>query len=103
MLGRFAVPAAESMLAQNNGGGPTTVNITAGDYYPDEFAAHLQTVLNAQRPGSGGATWTVALSTITGIITISMSASTYSITFGSTNLQDILGYAGNISGVASLA
>lgn len=101
MLGRFTVPASQTLIATNNGGGPTTVNITAGNYFLEQFCTHLQAVLNAQRPGSGGATWTVSISLITGRITISMSAGTFTITWPSTNVRDLLGYTGSLTGVTS--
>lgn len=96
-LGRLAMPASISISATNGGGGPTTVNFTAGNYYPDTLCAHLQTELNSQRAGSGGATWAVSLSTTTGLVTISMSSGTFSITWTSTALRDALGFAANIT------
>lgn len=54
-------------------------------------------MLNTQRAGSGGATWSVTYSTTTGKYTIAMSAGTYSITWTSTVLRDLLGFTANIT------
>lgn len=96
----FTVPDGEGISVTNNGGVGTVVGITAGSYYHETFAAALQGMLNTQRPGSGGALWTVTCSTTTGKYTIAMSAGTFSITWSSTALRDLLGYTVNIAGAA---
>ena len=100
---RFTVPASTTISVTNNGGGPTTVTLTAGTYYLTTLVAHLQTILTAQRAPSAGA-WSVTLSTGssgTGKVTIAMSAGTFSITWSSTTLRDLLGFDANISSEAS--
>lgn len=96
MEAQCTVPSAVTLTATNNGGGPTAVSVTAGTYYISELVGHLQTVLNAQRAGSGGATWTVSISLTgsspTGRVTISMSAGTFSITWTTAALGTILGH-----------
>lgn len=91
------VPASTTLTATNLGGGPTSVTITAGDYYMTALVTHVQAQLNALRPGSGGATWIVSLSTAdggTGRITISMSdSSAFSITWTTSALGTLLGHS----------
>jgi hypothetical protein len=99
----MTVPSGTTLSATNNGGGPTTVTLTAGSYTATQLCAHVQAMLTAQRAPSGGS-WSVALSTGrtgTGLVTISMSTGTFAITWVSTNLRDALGFAGNISATAS--
>ena len=95
----ITVPSGVEISATNNGGGPTTVTITAGTYTPTTLCAHLATRLTAARAPSSG-TWSVALSTGasgTGLVTIAMSAGTYSIAWTSTVLRDVLGFTANIT------
>lgn len=96
----ITVPAAETISVTNNGGGPTAVTLTPGTYSPLTLATMLQTVLTAQRPPGSGA-WSVSVSLTTGQVTIAMSAGTFSITWTSTNLRDVLGFTANIVTVAS--
>lgn len=98
---QFVVPSSVTIACTNNGGGPTAVTVTAGTYYHSTFATALAAALNAQRAGSAGATWSVAYSTTTGKYTIAMSASTFSITWTSTALRDLLGFTANVVTVAS--
>lgn len=96
------VPSAQSFSATNNGG-TSTVNLTAGEYFPTAFCSHLQTRLNTDRPGSGGALWSVALDTTTGKVTIAMSTSTLTLaSFSGTNLATLLGFTSNPTAVASV-
>ncbi len=97
--GIFTVPTAITASVTNNGGGPTAVTFAAGTYTPTSFATYMQTALTAQRAPSGGA-WTVSLSTGssgTGLVTIAMSSGTYSITWSSTALRDLLGFTATIT------
>lgn len=99
----FTVPASTSISVTNNGGGPTTVTLTAGTYTITSLCAHLQSALTSQRAPSSGA-WSVSVSTGpsgTGKVTIAMSAGTFSIAWTSTNLRDLLGFTANVSSVAS--
>lgn len=95
----FTVPSSVAISVTTNAGGPTTVNITAGTYTARSLCAHLQAVLIAQRPVTAG-TWTVTLSTGrggTGRVTIAVTNGTYSISWTSTLLRDLLGFASNIT------
>lgn len=98
----IVVPSGVAISATNSGGGPTSVSITAGTYATlTALCAHIQSALQTQRAPSGGATWSVALSTTTGQVTIAVSSGTYSISWTSTALRDLLGFAGNISSQAT--
>lgn len=106
----MSMPTGISVSATSNAGGPTTVNLTAGNYYwtaaggVSSLLTHFASVLNAQRPITGG-TWQVTMSTGangTGQVTISSSnASNISITWTSTVLRDVLGFTANISAVTT--
>jgi hypothetical protein len=107
--GQMVVPAGVSITATNSGG-PTTVSITAGTYYPSELVAHLAVRLNAVRTP---ANWTATLSTGasgTGKVSINWTGSgTYSIawTANGTTLRDVLGFTADLTaitqGVASVS
>lgn len=93
------VPSGVEISATNNGGGPTTVTITAGTYTLTSLCAHVQTQLTSARAPLSGA-WSVSLSTGasgTGLVTIAMSAGTLSITWTSTLLRDLLGFTATIT------
>jgi len=99
---QMTVPAGVSFTATNSGGGPTTISISAGSYFPTALIAHVQAQLNALR---SPATWTVSLSTGasgTGKVTINWTGTgTYSIawTGSGTTLRDVLGFTGDLTGV----
>lgn len=99
---RFTVPASQSIETTSTAGGTDTVNLTATSYYlgvagssTPSFIAAFQTLLQAV-----DASWTVTLSTTTGKVTIDCDG-TWSITWTSTNLRDLLGFEANISGVTT--
>jgi len=92
---QITVPAGTTISVTNNGGGPSTVTITAGEYTLVTLCAMIQTNLTAQRAPSAGA-WSVSLSLTTGQIAIAMSSGTFSITWTSTDLRDLLGFTANI-------
>lgn len=99
------VPAEVTISVTSNGGGPTTVTLTAGTYATlFDVADQLETDLNAQRPVTAGV-WTVSYSAIdagsTGRFTIAVSAGTFSITWTSTALRDLLGFTDNISSAST--
>lgn len=87
-----------SVSATNASGGPSTVTIPAGDYYPSDLLSTLQTQLNASRPSG----WTVTKDfgeSGTGKVTISCGGvATFSIVWTSTTLRDVLGFTVNIVG-----
>jgi hypothetical protein len=74
---RLAVPTGGAAVsATNSGGGPTTVTVPAGNYYPSStqgssssLVSAFQTQLNTSRDPNPG-TWSVSLSTTTGLVTI---------------------------------
>lgn len=98
----LTVPAGVSIDATNSGGGPTAVSITAGSYSgPSALLAHVVARLNAVRTP---ANWTGSISSTgtspTGKSTLNWTgAGTYSITWTSTELRDLLGYTGNLAGI----
>lgn len=94
----FTVPS--SITASVDGGsGAQTVTWAAGSYTPTSFATYTATALTAQAPPAAGS-WSVSLSTGrtgTGLLTIARSTGTYSITWTSTALRDLLGFTANIT------
>lgn len=94
--GRFTIPASTTISVTTNGGGPTSVTITAGDYYAYEFADTLESILDTQRPVTGG-NWSVSISATTGLYTIAVDVGTFSITWTSTTFRDLLGYSSTIT------
>lgn len=95
------VPSGVS-IAVTNSSGAHVVNLTADTYTVSELIAHLLACLTAQAAPSAGA-WTVTLSTGasgTGRVTINCTG-TWSITWTSTDLRDLLGFTGNIAGVSA--
>jgi len=91
-----------AVAATNGGGGPSTCTLAAGNYFltaaggVSGLLAAFQTALNAGRPSG----WTVAMST-NGVVTINCSSTPYALTWTSTALRDLLGFAGNISSTSS--
>ena len=91
--------AAHTVSATNSVGGPTTVTIAAGSYYPTDLLTEFATQLNASRPSG----WTVTKDFTdggTGLVTIHCTNVNWSITWTSTTLRDLLGFTGNISAVS---
>lgn len=99
------VPAGQTVTAVNNGGGPTSVPITAGSYFLSALCTQLVTDLTSARPLFGGfGAWQVTLSTGpngTGQVTIGLTVGTFSLTWPSTLLQQLLGFTAAIDTVAS--
>jgi hypothetical protein len=89
----LTVPSGASVAATNSGGAATAVSLTAGSYTPTQFAAHLQTRLNAVRTP---ANWTVAISYTTGLCTIDCVGETWALTFTTAAAGTVLGFVGNI-------
>ncbi len=99
----FTVPASTTIAVTTNAGGPTTVTVAAGSYYMSDFVTYLQGALIAQRSVTTG-TWVVSYSTGasgTGKITIAVTNGTYTITWTSTNLRDLLGFTATLTGTAT--
>jgi hypothetical protein len=103
-MAQIVVPSGVQVSATTNAGGPTTVNVTAGTYATlAALLTQLATDLNAQRPVTAGS-WTVTLSTgagATGKVTIAVTNGTYSLTWTSTDLRDLLGFTANIVTVST--
>lgn len=107
--GRITVPTGGWSVAvteTGGGGGPHTVTVPAGDYYlstgdtiaddlPQEFADQL--TANASLSG----TYTVTISAAesgTGLVTIAATGITsFTLTWTSTDLRDVLGFAGTLT------
>jgi len=93
--------------ATDGGGGPVTITLTATNtYYPSSagndtvsLLAKIKALLDADATLTG--TYTVSLSDTTGKVTISVDSGTFSITWTSTDLRDLLGFTGNISSQAT--
>jgi hypothetical protein len=101
-LGWFTVPIAVTITVTNDAG-TTVVTITPGVYTLATLVAQLQTDLQTQRPPAGTA-WTVSLSigaTGTGQVTIDAPTDTWSITWTSTDLRDLLGFTADIAAVTT--
>jgi hypothetical protein len=99
----FTVPSATTIAATNSGGTGTAVSLTAGNYTPTSYCAHLQSRLNAVR---APATWTVSLSTGpsgTGKVTIDCVGETWAITWTTAAAGTVIGYAGNIASTSDPA
>lgn len=93
----IAVPSGVAISATNGAGGPSTVNITAGNYTATSLVAHVVARLNADRPTG----WTGSVSTGangTGFISIA-GTGTWSISWTSTILRTALGFTANITAV----
>lgn len=98
--GQFTTPAAVTLQATSNAGGPTLVTMTPGTYFHATFATAIAAALNAQRPVTAGA-WTVTYSTTTGKYTIGVTNGVCSITWVDSTWEQIVGFNANIAGVAS--
>lgn len=86
----------------DSAGGPLTVTVTAGTYYITDLCATIQTAIR-NLAGTVGDGATVSVSngeSGTGKVTIT--GSTFSITWTSTDLRDVLGFAGNITSQTSV-
>lgn len=101
--GQFTVPSGITISVTTNAGGPTSVPITAGAYFMDDFLVQLDADLESGQTVSGG-NWVVTMSTGaggTGLVTIAVTNGTFSITWTSTILRNLLGYTSNISAQTS--
>lgn len=93
----FTIPSGTTLIATNNGGGPTLVTIPPTPSVTiSQLVAIVAGALTTDRPPSSGA-WSVTLSTGltgTGRVTISISAGSFAITWGSGGgaLRDMLGF-----------
>jgi hypothetical protein len=105
--GLINVTTAYTISVTDSGGTDAAITIPVDEYYltstrQTPLLTTLQTALNASATLAG--TYTVSLSdtneSATGKVTIS-STHTYSLTWTSTTLRDILGWTGNISSVTS--
>lgn len=96
---RFAVPA-DTEIEATTSAGTVTVTVTAGDYWLSDLLEQLADDLNDQATPTSG-TWSTALSSSTGQVTIAVSTGTYSIVWTSTDLRDLLGFTVNVAAQSS--
>ncbi len=96
----FTVPSGATVSATSAGGGTDAVSLTAGNYTPTSFAAHLQARLIAVNVAG----WTVTVSTGsagTGLVTIDCTSEPYALTFTTAAAGTVLGFTGNIASTSS--
>lgn len=82
-------------------GGPYTVTVAAGNYFPTDLLTSFQTQLDAATGGDGA--FTVSASwgeSGTGLVTIAHATQTFTIAWTSTDLRDVLGFSGSLSPAA---
>lgn len=82
-------------------GGPYTVTIPAGNIFPTDLLTSFQTQLDAATGGDGA--FTVSASwgeSGTGLVTIAHATQTFTLSWTSTDLRDVLGFAGSLSPAA---
>jgi hypothetical protein len=97
----ITVPSGGWTVSVNDGGGADIATVPAGTYYPTEFRAAFITALNT----ATGKTFTISgsfLSFGTGIVSaLSINVGTYTLTWTSTEIRDILGFTGNLTPAAA--
>lgn len=100
----ITVPSGVTISATSNAGGPTTVTITAGSYQSiSTLRSQVATDLDSQRPITGGSWQAGFTAGTTGLVTLQTSnASSFSITWTSTDLRNILGFTADISSQTSV-
>lgn len=99
----FTVPSSIT-ASVDAGSGAQTVTWAAGSYTPTSFATYTASALTAQAPPAAGS-WSVSLSTGTtgtGLLTIARSTGSYSITWTSTALRDLMGFTADITSQTSV-
>lgn len=82
-------------------GGPTSGTVAAGTYYPTDLLTALQTALDAVFGGDGA--FTVSASwgeSGTGLVTIAHATQTFTLSWTSTSLRDVLGFTGTLTPAA---
>jgi len=99
--GRIVVPTGGwSFELTDSSGGPYTISLTAADTYylssADSEANGLLADLKSKMDAAGN-TYSVNLSDTTGKVTITVDTGTFSVTWTSTDLRDLLGFDSNIS------
>lgn len=104
--GRFEAffTSASATATVDAGSGAVVVTFAADTHTPTSYAAYIQMALTAQAPPAAGS-WSVSLSTGrtgTGLLTIARSTGSYSITWTSTALRDLLGFTADITSQTSV-
>lgn len=98
------IPSGVTVNATSNAGGPTLVTITPGSFTTvNLMAASIANDLDTQRPITGGS-WQggFELAGSNGFVTLqSSNLSTVALTWVDTNLRDMLGFTGNLSGAST--
>lgn len=99
------VPAGVTVHATNSGGGPTSVAVPAGTYVGlSAVVTALVAALNATRtPANWSGSVSLTGSAPTGKVTLNCATGvgTYTITWDSTDLRDLLGFTGNLTAIAT--
>ncbi len=90
-----------SVSATNTGGGPTTATLAAGTYYPTALITALVSAINAAMGAPDFAITCANTEGGSGRVSISTGSGTWSLSWTSTALRDLLGFAGNITAVSS--
>jgi hypothetical protein len=81
--------------------GTFTVTVPAGTYFPTALLSTFKTLLDAATGGDGTFTVTGSFGESgTGFVTISHTVQTFTITWTSTELRDVLGFAGTLTPAA---
>jgi hypothetical protein len=107
--GRITVPSGGWVVSVQEftpNAGPASVTVAAaGDYYLSSSTSLLTTVAAAlDANGTLAGDYTLALSSTTGLITLSATGvTTFNVTWTSTALRDALGFTGNLTGALSYA
>lgn len=102
---RVTIPSGGAAVSYtDSAGGPLTATVPAGNYAgPTAVLAELVTQIQGLT-GAVGANFTGSLSageSGTGLVTIHSTDTPWSLTWTSTTLRDLLGFAGNISSVSA--
>lgn len=96
---RVVVPTGGWDVTYNEGGGPVTVTIPAGSYWASDMPTQLQSAIENVSINAWDCTIANGESG-TGLVTIDVPG-TASITWTDTDLRDVLGFTGNLSGAGS--
>lgn len=95
--GGYAISVAITAVA----GSPFTVTVPAGNYYGTDLCSTLKTLLDAATALDGVFSVTPSFGESgTGFVTISHTVETFTITWTSTALRDLLGFAGTLTPAA---
>ena len=95
---QFTLGSSQTLVVTENGGGNQNCVIAAGDYYISSATSFLTTLKTALDGLTGGGTYTVAMSSSTGKVTISVDGGNdFTIDWNGTGIDSILGFSGNVT------